>query len=481
MIVDTDHSEPVKKEEEATAVSVSVSVSERASKSPSPKRVDQRAPLSMSPTHTHTQKPSSISETSVTPPNRKAKAGSSAKAFSIDENKSFARSSGKWTKQEDKALRAAVTKFGAKNWKRISEVAFGRKRSDVQCLHRWQKVLRPGLTKGPWTEAEDKVVVSLVDKANIDDIKWSVVAANLPGRLGKQVRERWYNHLDPQLKKGPYSDEEDQKLLALHAKMGNRWCEIAKEMCGRSENSVKNRWNSARRRMLQIKKQLGAKGKDAKPVKKKKVKRKRAANASAAGKDAKKKKKKTTRKRRTKKEMAAARKAAAAAASKSVTPNRRTPPPIASLSSNSPTPLFATMPLPYQFSYSPTPPGLMAAAPSAVRNGNATSPQNMFRNPMDAAVEAALANAGLNMSAPLVVPSLNLNMKNKFMPLQAYDRNTGGMLPQVSCVSPQPPLRIMAPCFNTTMVSPPQPFTPNTAQNIECAQMLLGLNGFQSM
>jgi hypothetical protein len=71
--------------------------------------------------------------------------------------------------------------------------------SDVQCLHRWQKVLRPGLVKGPWSAAEDKKVIEMVGKYGLK--KWSVIAKHLQGRLGKQCRERWYNHLNPHIRR----------------------------------------------------------------------------------------------------------------------------------------------------------------------------------------------------------------------------------------------------------------------------------------
>lgn len=57
---------------------------------------------------------------------------------------------GKWTNEEDELLRQAVQQHEGRNWKKISECLIGR--TDVQCLHRWQKVLRPGLIKGPWTK-----------------------------------------------------------------------------------------------------------------------------------------------------------------------------------------------------------------------------------------------------------------------------------------------------------------------------------------
>lgn len=59
-------------------------------------------------------------------------------------------SRGNWTAEEDDLLRNAVQQYGGRNWKKISDLIADR--TDVQCLHRWQKVLRPGLIKGPWTQ-----------------------------------------------------------------------------------------------------------------------------------------------------------------------------------------------------------------------------------------------------------------------------------------------------------------------------------------
>ena len=121
---------------------------------------------------------------------------------------------------------------GAKNWKGIAEM-LGTLRNDVQCLHRWNKVLKPGLHKGPWSEEEDAIVKYMVMEHGVGVIKWSVIASQLQGRIGKQCRERWFNHLDPTIKKGEWSETEDNVVFEAQLVFGNRWSEIAKVRDGR--------------------------------------------------------------------------------------------------------------------------------------------------------------------------------------------------------------------------------------------------------
>lgn len=79
---------------------------------------------------------------------------------------------------------------------------------------------------------------------------WTAIAEALPGRSSKSCRLRWCNQLNPSVKRGPFTPEEDNTILMQHAIHGNKWAVISRFMPGRTDNQVKNRFNSTLRRVI---------------------------------------------------------------------------------------------------------------------------------------------------------------------------------------------------------------------------------------
>ncbi|CAN6557845.1 unnamed protein product [Malus baccata var. baccata] len=102
---------------------------------------------------------------------------------------------------------------------------------------------RKGLKKGPWTAAEDQILMDYVRKHG--EGNWNSVQRNSGlNRCGKSCRLRWANHLRPNLKKGSFSPDEERLILELHSKYGNKWARMASQLPGRTDNEIKNYWNT---------------------------------------------------------------------------------------------------------------------------------------------------------------------------------------------------------------------------------------------
>ena len=151
----------------------------------------------------------------------------------------------KWTREEDEMLIGLADLFREKQWKEISK-RFANKNS-LQCFSRYKRI-RPGIIKGSWKKDEDYQIIELVMKHGKS---WSKISKILGTRNGKQIRDRFINVLDPEIRKGKFTDEEDRKLIMLFKQYGPRWATIAKQYPNRTADMIKNRFHSS------IKKKVG--------------------------------------------------------------------------------------------------------------------------------------------------------------------------------------------------------------------------------
>lgn len=170
-----------------------------------------------------------------------------------------------WPPEEDLRLTEVMSnhKSSNVNWDTLA-LEHGMGRTARECHDRWTRYLKPGSRKGQWREEEDAIVLRVIfasggtglgsqdgNNGGIEPhppfTQWADLAPQLPGRTGKQIRDRWVNYLNPAINHLPFSREDDLRLWQGHKDLGKRWVEISVKVfhSTRSENHIKNRWYSA--------------------------------------------------------------------------------------------------------------------------------------------------------------------------------------------------------------------------------------------
>ncbi|KAJ4882658.1 myb domain protein 9 [Raphanus sativus] len=109
-----------------------------------------------------------------------------------------------------------------------------------------------GLKKGPWTQEEDEKLIDHIQKHGHGSWRALPKQAGL-NRCGKSCRLRWTNYLRPDIKRGNFTEEEEETIINLHSLLGNKWSSIASNLPRRTDNEIKNYWNThLRKRLLQM-------------------------------------------------------------------------------------------------------------------------------------------------------------------------------------------------------------------------------------
>uniref|UniRef100_A0A8C9TEJ9 Small nuclear RNA activating complex, polypeptide 4 n=1 Tax=Scleropages formosus TaxID=113540 RepID=A0A8C9TEJ9_SCLFO len=157
-------------------------------------------------------------------------------------NKGFRKSV--WSKEEDEVLKELVYKMRIGNFIPYTQISyFMEGRDSSQLIYRWTQVLDPTLRKGHWSKEEDELLLKAVAKYGMKD--WAKIRTEVPGRTDGQCRDRYLDCLKGGVKKGPWSKEEDALLIKLVEKHGvGRWAKISTELPNRLDCQCLQRWKA---------------------------------------------------------------------------------------------------------------------------------------------------------------------------------------------------------------------------------------------
>ncbi|XP_041926413.1 snRNA-activating protein complex subunit 4 [Alosa sapidissima] len=155
-----------------------------------------------------------------------------------------------WTKEEDDHLRHLVQKYRIGNFIPHTQISYfldGRDASQV--VYRWGQVLDPSIKKGPWSKDEDELLLKAVEKYGVPN--WWRIRFDVPGRTDSQVRDRYLDCLSDDVKKGPWTREEVNMLIRAVNKYGvGKWAKIASEIPNRIDSQCLQKWKQINKRMI---------------------------------------------------------------------------------------------------------------------------------------------------------------------------------------------------------------------------------------
>ena len=150
----------------------------------------------------------------------------------------------KWTVDEDNKLKELVVKYKNQNWDTIAQ-ELGTYRSAYQCMFQYQTRLNDSLRKSKWTEQEDNYLKEVVERCRFGSyIPWSKVAYFMPGRSKSQVFNRWAYSLNPSIKRGRFTKEENILMVAAVRRYGTDFSRVARFLPGRTSIQIRERYKT---------------------------------------------------------------------------------------------------------------------------------------------------------------------------------------------------------------------------------------------